>query len=280
MDGTGSGALSVPAGQQGPSWAYWSWNPDSGDTGGILQNDWQTVNTAKVNAIAPAMYHVTGGGSSGGSSGPIPDGTASFTVALSAASTKPVTVHYATVDDTAHAGVDYAAVSGNLTFAPGESTRVVSTQLFATPGESGQMKFLLALSTPVNATLGSTSATAVLVHDPAVVAALATPAASVGVGSVALAVTSDWGSGFTENGTITNTGGTSVSGWKIELDTANTIGNMWNAVIVSHQGNIYTIANTPSNGQIAAGGSTSFGFEVDQPMSGEAPTAHILKLGT
>jgi chitinase len=71
-----------------------------------------------------------------------------------------------------------------------------------------------------------------------------------------------------------------VSGWKIELDTANTIGNMWNAVIVSHQGNIYTIANTPSNGQIAAGGSTSFGFEVDQPMSGEAPTAHILKLGT
>jgi hypothetical protein len=50
------------------------------------------------------MYHVTGGGSSGGSSGPIPDGTASFTVALSAASTKPVTVHYATVDDTAHAG--------------------------------------------------------------------------------------------------------------------------------------------------------------------------------
>ena len=280
MDGTGAGALSVPSGQQGPSWAYWSWNPDSGDTGGILQNDWQTVNTAKVNAIAPAMYHTTGGGSSGGGSGPIPDGTASFTVSLSAASTKPVTVHYATVDGTAHAGVDYAAVSGSLTFAPGETTKVVSTQLFATPGETGQMKFLLALSAPVNATLASTSATAVLVHDPAPAAASATTATPAGAGSVALAVTSDWGTGFTENGTITNTGSNSVSGWKIELDTANTIGNIWNAVIVNHQGTIYTIANTTSNGQIAAGGSTSFGFEVDQPMSGGGPTAHMLKLGT
>ncbi len=226
------------------------------------------------------MYHVTGGGSSGGGSSPIPDGTASFTVRLSAASTKPVTVHYATVDGTAHAGVDYAAVSGSLTFAPGETTKVVSTQLFATPGETGQMKFLLALSSPVNATLGSTSATAVLVHDPAAATTSATPATPAEAASVALAVTSDWGPGFTENGTITNTGSNIVSGWKVELDTANTIGNIWNAVIVSHQGNVYTITNTTSNGQIAASGSTSFGFEVDQPMSGQGPTAHIMKLGT
>ena len=129
----------------------------------------------------------------------------------------------------------------------------------------------------MNATLGSTSATAVLVHDPAAVAAPATPA---GDGNVALAVTSNWGSGFTENGTITNTGSISVSGWKVELDTANTIGNIWNAVIVSHQGTIYTIANTASNGQIAAGATTSFGFEVDEAMSGVAPTAHILRLGS
>ncbi len=29
------------------SFTYWSWNPDSGDTGGILQDDWQNVNVAK-----------------------------------------------------------------------------------------------------------------------------------------------------------------------------------------------------------------------------------------
>jgi endoglucanase len=36
------------------SWTYWSWNPNSGDTGGILQDDWLTVNTNKdtpLNAI-------------------------------------------------------------------------------------------------------------------------------------------------------------------------------------------------------------------------------------
>lgn len=28
-------------------WTFWSWNPNSGDTGGILKDDWQTVDTAK-----------------------------------------------------------------------------------------------------------------------------------------------------------------------------------------------------------------------------------------
>ena len=32
----------------GLSYAYWSWNPDSGDTGGILQDDWTTLNAQKL----------------------------------------------------------------------------------------------------------------------------------------------------------------------------------------------------------------------------------------
>ena len=44
----------------GISWTFWSWNPDSGDTGGILQNDWQTVNTQKVTALQPIMSPITG----------------------------------------------------------------------------------------------------------------------------------------------------------------------------------------------------------------------------
>ena len=32
-------------------YTYWSWNPDSGDTGGILQNDWKTVNQAKLQML-------------------------------------------------------------------------------------------------------------------------------------------------------------------------------------------------------------------------------------
>lgn len=30
------------------SWFYWDWNPNSGNTGGILQNDWKTVDCNKV----------------------------------------------------------------------------------------------------------------------------------------------------------------------------------------------------------------------------------------
>lgn len=32
-------------------WIWWSWNPNSGDTGGILQEDWITVNTTKMELL-------------------------------------------------------------------------------------------------------------------------------------------------------------------------------------------------------------------------------------
>ena len=44
----------------GISWTFWSWNPDSGDTGGILEDDWQTVNQQKVTALQPIMSPVSG----------------------------------------------------------------------------------------------------------------------------------------------------------------------------------------------------------------------------
>jgi aryl-phospho-beta-D-glucosidase BglC (GH1 family) len=37
------------------SFAYWCWNPNSNDTGGILKDDWLTINTDKQAVIAPAL---------------------------------------------------------------------------------------------------------------------------------------------------------------------------------------------------------------------------------
>lgn len=39
----------------GIGWTFWSWNPNSGDTGGILNNDWKTVNETKVRALKTIM---------------------------------------------------------------------------------------------------------------------------------------------------------------------------------------------------------------------------------
>ncbi len=39
----------------GISWSFWSWNPNSGDTGGILNDDWTTVNQAKVAPLQTIM---------------------------------------------------------------------------------------------------------------------------------------------------------------------------------------------------------------------------------
>src|SRR5262249_512272 len=53
-------------------------------------------------------------------------GPAVFTVTLSAASAFTVTVNYATQAFTATAGSDFTAVSGTLTFAPGETSKTVA----------------------------------------------------------------------------------------------------------------------------------------------------------
>jgi endoglucanase len=57
----------------GLSFTYWSWNPDSADTGGIVGDDWNTVQTARYNVIQPALVPPSGGG--GGTGTPTGTGT-------------------------------------------------------------------------------------------------------------------------------------------------------------------------------------------------------------
>jgi len=49
-------------GATGMSFTYWSWNPDSGDTGGIVADDWVTVNQQKMGIIGPYLIPPVGGG--------------------------------------------------------------------------------------------------------------------------------------------------------------------------------------------------------------------------
>ncbi|WP_410676020.1 cellulase family glycosylhydrolase [Amycolatopsis sp. cmx-4-68] len=56
-------------GPTGMSFTYWSWNPNSGDTGGILNDDWTTVNQAKQAILQPYLIPPVG---SGGTTDPPP----------------------------------------------------------------------------------------------------------------------------------------------------------------------------------------------------------------
>ncbi len=44
----------------GLSFTYWSLNPNSGDTGGLLLDDWQTVDQAKLQVLRPALAPLIG----------------------------------------------------------------------------------------------------------------------------------------------------------------------------------------------------------------------------
>ena len=65
----GLGVRDAGAPSAGISWAWWSWNPNSGDTGGIANDDWTTVNTAKQAIIQPYLIAPVGSSSGGGSGG-------------------------------------------------------------------------------------------------------------------------------------------------------------------------------------------------------------------
>ena len=78
--------------------------------------------------------------------------TAVFTVTLSAPSSQPVTVYYATADGTATAGSnDYVPISGTLTFAPGETTMTITVVVNPDKKKDADETFFVDLSGAVNA---------------------------------------------------------------------------------------------------------------------------------
>jgi endoglucanase len=49
-------------GASGINWTFWCWNPNSGDTGGILEDDWTTINQTKQSYLNPIEFPLSGGG--------------------------------------------------------------------------------------------------------------------------------------------------------------------------------------------------------------------------
>ena len=95
------------------------------------------------------------------------DGTAVFTLSLSAISSQVITVAYATADGAADGGNDYASASGTATFAPGSTSTTVTVFINDDDQAEANEDFLLQLSNPVNANLIDSSGTGTIFdNDP------------------------------------------------------------------------------------------------------------------
>ncbi len=104
----------------------------------------------------------------------------------------------------------------------------------------------------VQATGGGLSATAnVTITTP--------PPVTSGV-SVAYTLYSSWNSGFNAGISITNTGTTAINGWTLQFQFAAQITSIWNAVIVSHAGTLYTLQGASYDTTIYPGETLSVGF--------------------
>jgi hypothetical protein len=93
------------------------------------------------------------------------NGPTSFTVSLSKASGKVVTVAYATANGSATAPDDYAGRSGTLIFLAGETSKTVSVPLNDDQAEESDETFALGLSSAVNASLEDARGVGTIVDD-------------------------------------------------------------------------------------------------------------------
>ena len=82
-----------------------------------------------------------------------------FTATLSHASSRTVTVGYATSDGTAMAGSDYTAASGALTFNAGDTSQTVQVTVLTDSEDESQETLTLTLSNPSQATLDDATGT-------------------------------------------------------------------------------------------------------------------------
>ncbi|MET9494408.1 cellulase family glycosylhydrolase [Streptomyces sp. NPDC006552] len=227
------------------SWTFWSWNPNSGDTGGILKDDWQTVDTVKDGYLASVKAPAFGGGGGGGGDTTAPSTPAG--VRVTGTTSSSVSLSWtASTDNTAVTAYDVYRGTGKVGSATG--TTYTDTGLTAATRYEYTVR--------ARDAAGNTSSASTPVA--------ATTSGSGGGSSGCTAsykVSSDWGSGFNAEVTVTSTGTTPTKSWQVtwEWPGNQTISSMWNAAY-TQAGAAVTARNAEHNGALAAGASTSFGF--------------------
>jgi large repetitive protein len=142
---------------------------------------------------------------------------ATFTVSLSAASGRSVSVNYTTADGTATtASNDYAASSGTLTFAAGETSKTLTVPIVGDALDEADETFSVVLSSPVNATIGDATGAGTITDDDPMpslsVNSVSVPEGNTGATAMAFTVSLSVASGRTVSVLYATADGTAIAG--------------------------------------------------------------------
>ncbi|WP_442875081.1 cellulase family glycosylhydrolase [Actinoplanes sp. NBC_00393] len=246
---------------------FWVLNPNSGDTGGLLLDDWKTWDEQKYALLKPALWqhngkfvgldHQTPLGANGislgqryGDGGGEGDSTAPSVPGQPTASnvtSSGVTLTWAASTD--NVGVtSYDVLRGGTVVATVSGTTYNVTGLAASTAYTFSVRARDAAGNVSAASAGRS----------------VTTAAGGGSGenqgcSATYKTLTSWSGGFQAEVTVKNTGTTASTGWTVKwtYPSGTTVGSVWNGVSGTPA---VTVRNAAHNGALAAGASTTFGL--------------------
>ncbi|MEU4425174.1 cellulase family glycosylhydrolase [Actinoplanes sp. NPDC024001] len=245
---------------------FWVLNPNSGDTGGLLLDDWKTWDEQKYALLKPALWqhagkfvgldHQTPLGANGislgqryGDGGGEGDSTAPSVPGQPAASNVTSTgVRLTWAASTDNVGVTAYDVLRNGT--------VVAT----VSGTSYDVTGLTAATAYTFSVRARDAAGNVSAASPGRSVTTATGGGSGDQGCTATYKTvSAWSGGFQAEVTVQNTGTAASTGWTVTwtYPSGTTLGSVWNGVSSTPA---VTVRNVAHNGALAAGASATFGL--------------------
>ncbi|WP_378177115.1 cellulase family glycosylhydrolase [Aquimarina sp. SS2-1] len=251
------------------SWTFWTMNPNSGDTGGILQDDWATVNQWKMNVLsphfAPLIPNVVGGT---GNRPPVARFTSNIT-----SGDAPLTVSFdaSTSSDPDGDNLTFSWNFGDGTTATGESISHLFTDV-------GEYQVILTVS---DGTLSDTETLTITVNDPDVNTPVVTANISTDVNGGVAPITIN----FDASGSMVSDGSALTYAWDFGDGTSG------NGIAINHQysnAGSYTVILTVANSdgisdtdsttititEPNTGGDCSFGAPLSNPLPTIANVAY------
>ncbi|GAA1031493.1 hypothetical protein GCM10009557_27010 [Virgisporangium ochraceum] len=262
---------------------FWVLNPNSGDTGGLLLDDWTTWDTAKLNLLGPALWKHNGkfvgldhqiplGGASsttgislgqrysdGGSGGDtVAPSTPGQPTASNVTSSSVALTWAASTDNVGVTSYDVLRSTGSGT---ASVVATVSGTSFAAAGLSPSTTYTFSVrarDAAGNVSAASTGRTV-------------TTTAGGGTGGACTAtyrVTTSWPGGFQGEVAVRNSSTAAITSWTVTWTAPSgaTLTQVWNGQLTT-SGSGVTVRNAPHNGNLGAGASTTFGFTGTGPST-------------